>query len=75
LAARQGVAKVYDKEIIEQMFSFVVKKGKLQAESGKKDDLVMATAGAWQLYLTVPLQYADEGEADWKLEKDKWRFR
>ena len=75
LAARQGVAKVYDKEIIEQMFSFVVKKGKPQAESGKKDDLVMATAGAWQLYLTVPLQYADEGEQDWKLEKDKWRFR
>ncbi len=75
LAARQGVAKIYDKEVLDQMFSFVVKKGKPQAESGKKDDLVMATAGAWQLYLTVPLQYADEGDQEWKTEREKWRFK
>ncbi len=75
LSARQGVAKIYDKDIIEQMFSFVVKKGKPQAESGKKDDLVMSAAGAWQLYLTVPLQFTDEPATDWKQEREKWRFR
>ena len=75
LATRQGSCKVYDKEIIDQMYSFVVKKGKPQAESGKKDDLVMAAAGAWQLYLTVPLQFTEEPEYDWKADRDKWRLR
>jgi len=77
MAARQGVTKIYDKEVIDQMMSFVVKGGRIEAESGKKDDLVVATAGGWQLYLTVPLQYEDEGEQKWKQEseKEKWRFR
>lgn len=75
LAIRQGISKIYDREVLDQMLSFVKKGHKIEAESGKKDDLVIATAGAWQLYMTVPLQYTDEGDQDWKLSKDKWRFR
>jgi len=48
--------KLYDRPTINEMFSFVVvqtsSSWKAQAESGAHDDLVMALAGAWQLYQT-----------------------
>lgn len=77
LALRQGQVKVYDKDIIDQMRSFIVnKKGRPQAESNKKDDLVIAVCGAYQLYMLVPTKdsdWYDPGEM--KQEREKWRFR
>ena len=55
----KGIATIYDRQTIEELFSFVIAKTssswKAQAEKGAHDDLVMALAGAWQLY-----QYARE---------------
>lgn len=77
LVLRQGQLKIYDKEIIDQLRSFIIsKKGKPQAESNKHDDLVMATAGAYQIFLLAPTKDSDMTMyQDWKQEKDKWRFR
>jgi len=75
MALRQGQAMVYDQEAIEQMLAFVYKLGRGQIEAGKKDDLVIAHSGAWQLYLLVPtLSDADE-DIDWEEERRKWRFK
>lgn len=47
---------IYDRPTVNEMFSFVVvqtsSSWKAQAESGAHDDLIMALAGAWQLYQT-----------------------
>lgn len=47
---------IYDKPTITEMFSFIVSQTssswKAQAEQGAHDDLIMALAGAWQLYQT-----------------------
>lgn len=82
LSVRQGILKIYDREILSQMSSFVVKKkkgqsGRVEAESGKHDDLVIAIAGAWQLYQLVPV-FDNEGmetPEEMKENRDKWRFR
>ena len=46
--------KIYDRPTIQEHFSFVIvqtsSSWKAQAEVGSHDDLVMASAGAWQLY-------------------------
>ncbi len=48
--------RIYDKPTITEMFSFIVSQTssswKAQAEQGAHDDLIMALAGAWQLYQT-----------------------
>lgn len=48
--------RIYDKPTINEMFSFIVSQTssswKAQAEQGAHDDLVMALAGAYQLYQT-----------------------
>lgn len=48
---------IYDRQTIEECFSFVVAQTstswKAQAEQGSHDDLVMALAIAWQLYQLV----------------------
>ena len=75
VGVRQGIAKIYDRDIVDQMLSFVAKGTKIEAESGKKDDLVIATAGSWQLYLTVPLFDTDEPLYDWKEDREKWRLK
>lgn len=77
LALRQKSVKIYDKEILDQMMAFIVREGKPQAERGKHDDLVMAAAGAWQLYMTVPLNFDDSyyDPVETEKERDKWRFR
>lgn len=82
MAIRQGILKIYDREILYQMGSFVIKQkkgstGRAEAESGKNDDLVIATAGAWQLYSLVPsFDYEDyETPEVRKEEREKWRFR
>lgn len=77
LAMRQGVVKIYDKEVVDQMKSFIInKKGRPQAESNKHDDLVISSAGAYQIFMLVPTREADDGAAsDWKKDRDNWRFR
>ena len=46
--------QLYDKPTINEMFSFIISQTssswKAQAEQGAHDDLIMALAGAWQLY-------------------------
>lgn len=48
--------KIYDKPTVNEMFSFIINQTssswKAQAEQGAHDDLIMALAGAWQLYQT-----------------------
>jgi len=44
---------LYHKQTVNEMFSFIISKtGKPEAEKGAHDDLMMALAGAWQLYQT-----------------------
>jgi len=44
---------LYHRQTINEMFSFIISEsGKAEAEQGAHDDLVMALAGAWQLYQT-----------------------
>lgn len=44
---------LYDEATVNEMFSFIISAtGKPEAEQGAHDDLVMALAGAWQLYQT-----------------------
>lgn len=44
---------LYHRPTVNEMFSFIIKPtGKAEAEDGAHDDLVMALAGAWQLYQT-----------------------
>lgn len=76
LAVKQKVVKIYDKEQLIQLKSFVIVKGRAQARANKKDDLVMATAGAWQVAGLTP--DADFGEYDpeaLKEHREKWRFK
>jgi len=76
LAIKQGQLTLYDEEQIKQLKSFVIVKGRAQAKSNKHDDLVMATAGAWQVAQLTP--EADFGEWDpesTRQHRDKWRFR
>lgn len=50
---------VYHRSTIDEMFSFIINPntGKPEAEENAHDDLVMALAGAWQLYQTeAPMQ-------------------
>ncbi len=78
LAVRQGIIKIYDKQIVDQMRSFVIsKKGRPQAESNKKDDLVISAAGAYQLFLLVPTHELDYGfsDDDRIMSREKWRFK
>lgn len=82
LALRQGAIKIYDREVLDQMASFVIKEraghvGKAEAESGKFDDLVIATAGAFQMHSLVPAyDFGDEmTPEEYAKEREKWRFR
>lgn len=52
-AIEGGLLHIYHRQTVDEMFSFVIKPtGKPEAEEGAHDDLVMALAGAWQLYQT-----------------------
>ena len=76
LAISQKKIKIYDWEQIKQLKSFVVVKGRGQARSNKKDDLVMASAGALQVAELTPDN--DFGEYDpeaLKQHREKWRFK
>ena len=76
LSIRQGQLKIYDKTQIKQMRSFQIVKGRAQARSNKKDDLVMATAGAWQVHqLTPSHDFGNWDPEKFREEKEKWRFK
>ena len=51
-----NLVTIYDKLTVDEMFSFVKHKTpsgwRAEAEQGSHDDLIMALAGAWQLYQT-----------------------
>ena len=53
-AVDNRLVQLYDKPTINEMFSFIISQTssswKAQAEQGAHDDLIMALAGAWQLY-------------------------
>lgn len=54
--------RIYDKETVGELYSFIISStGKPEAENNAHDDLVMSLAGAWQLYQTcetpVPLDH------------------
>lgn len=55
-AVDNKLIKLYDKPTVNEMFSFIISQTssswKAQAEQGAHDDLIMALAGAWQLYQT-----------------------
>lgn len=68
--------KLYDPAQLKQMMAFMIVKGRAQAKSNKKDDLVMATAGAWQVQnLTPSIDFGAWDSEEWKASKDKWRLR
>lgn len=54
---------IYDRKTINELFSFIINaNGRPEAEVGAHDDLVMALAGAWQLYQTeVPSGKSEVG--------------
>jgi hypothetical protein len=53
-AVDNRLLRIYDKPTVNEMFSFIISQTssswKAQAEKGAHDDLIMALAGAWQLY-------------------------
>lgn len=76
LSLKQGILTISDKQQIKQMKSFQIVKGRAQAKSNKHDDLVMATAGAWQVHqLTPSVDFGDYDPEEFRREKEKWRFK
>lgn len=76
LAIRQGILKMYDPEQIKQFKSFMNVRGRAQAKSGKKDDLVMATGIAWEVQSITPSVYLDNFDVEaFHEEQQKWRFK
>jgi hypothetical protein len=64
-AVDNRLLRIYDRPTINEMFSFIISQTssswKAQAEKGAHDDLIMALAGAWQLYQTEePPQQIDD---------------
>lgn len=51
-AIDQQLLRIYDKATVSELFSFVLKNGKPEAEVGSHDDTIMALAIAWQMYQT-----------------------
>ena len=52
-ALEGNLLHLYDRQTVNELFSFIVKpNGRAEAEENAHDDLVMALAGAWQLYQT-----------------------
>jgi len=76
LAIKQGRLIIYDQEQLKQLKSFVIVKGRAQAAQNKHDDLVMATAGAWQVaQLTPDNDFGDYSPEALKEHREKWRFK
>lgn len=75
LAIKQGQMTIYDQMELKQMRSFMIVKGRAQARSNQKDDLVMATAGAWQVQLLTPsYDFGGWDQNEFKAQQEKWRI-
>lgn len=67
---------IYDDEQLHQMMAFMIVKGRAQARSNMKDDLVMATAGAWQVQMLTPaIDFGDYDPEEISRTREKWRFK
>lgn len=76
LTLKQGQVTLYDREQINQMKAFRIVKGRAQAKANAKDDLVMATAGAWQIHLLTPdVDWGDYDPRERSQAREKWRFK
>ncbi len=76
LAITQNQITMYDEQQMLQLKSFQLVRGRAQARSNKHDDLVISTAGAWQLHLITPnIDWGDEDEDTKKRSREKWRFK
>lgn len=60
-AVDKQLFKIYDPDTLGEILSFVKKNGRPQAETGAHDDLVMALAIAWQMYLIQPVPSKTSG--------------
>lgn len=59
--------KIYDKDTIDQLTTFIVNKNnKPEAASGTHDDAVMSLAIAWQLYQTENKIVIDDSDDDYR---------
>jgi len=77
LAIKQKQVKIYDRDQINQLQSFILARGgRAQAKANKHDDLVISTAGAWQIHLVTPSMFLDDYDefAAYEL-RQKWRFK
>lgn len=56
--------RIYDKETVNQLKTFIIsKRNKPEAAPNTHDDAVMSLAGAWQLYQTEePIRFEDDDE-------------
>lgn len=76
MVLRQNQVVLYDEEQIRQMLNFVIVKGRAQAKANTKDDLVIATTGAWQVHLVTPTEGIDEfDEVEYKRRRERWRLK
>lgn len=79
LALRQKALKIPDKDIVDELFTFVrnQKTGKPEADVGSHDDLVMALAIAWQLYQleSTPKSSKDYAAIMAQLPVEAWKKR
>lgn len=77
MCLRQKALKIPSKHIVEELFSFIrhQKTGKAQADQGAKDDLVMATAIAWQLYELAPTQQVNYVAPKDDISNRNWGLR
>lgn len=67
---------IYDEEQIRQMMAFMIVKGRAQARSNMKDDLVMATAGSWEVQMLTPaVDFGDYDPEEMRRSREKWRFK
>lgn len=76
LAVKQEMVGLYDEEQLRQMMNFMDVKGRGTAKSNKHDDLVMATAGVWQVQMLTPALDFGGWDADEQARaREKWRFK
>ncbi len=74
-AVDKRAIRIYDRETIQEMYSFIVvqtsSSWKAQAERGAKDDLVMSLAIAWQMYQLcdkpIDTQYVPNNFSNWRI--------
>ena len=76
LVIKQKKIKIYDQQQLKQLKSFVVVKGRAQARAKTHDDLVISTAGAWQVAeLTPDADFGDYDPGALREQREKWRFK